>query len=100
MSAAKGGNQTQEHGKQGIGGQHFMRREAADKPGPGETADKEAHHRAGQVVGGETGRHSRDLLNGVADQIAPAGGLRPHVAELRQHRPAPVADTDESGERR
>lgn len=37
MSAAKGGNQTQEHGKQGVGGQHFMRREAADKPGPGET---------------------------------------------------------------
>lgn len=34
MSAAKGGNQTQEHGKQGVGGQHFMRREAADKPVP------------------------------------------------------------------
>ena len=96
MAAGESGNQAQDHGEQGIGCQHFMRREAADEPGTGEAADKEAHHGAGQIVGGETGRHAGDLFDSVANQIAPAGGLRADVAELRQHRPAPVANADQA----
>ncbi len=57
MSAAKGGNQTGAW-QTGRSASTLCGAKRLDKPCPGETADKEAHHRAGQVVGGETGRHS------------------------------------------
>ena len=99
MAAAEGGEQTEQHGDKRIDSEHVMRREAADQPGAGETANKETDHGAGQVVGGETGRHARDLFDSVANQIAPAGGLRTDIAELSQYRPAPVADAHQARQR-
>ena len=100
LATGEGGNQAQNHGKQGICGQHFMRRKATDKPGAGETTDKEAHHGAGQVVGCETWRHAWDLFDCVANQVAQAGSLGTDVAELRQDRPAPVTNAHQAGKSR
>ncbi|SSL80671.1 Uncharacterised protein [Klebsiella pneumoniae] len=99
VAAAEGGEQAEQHGDKRIDSEHVVRREAADKPGAGKTADKEADHGGGQVVGGETGRHARDLFDSVANQVAPAGGLRADVAELGQYRPAPVADAHQARQR-